>query len=138
LLLHRLLPLALLVLFATACSKIPERIGDNLQPDQNLIQLLHTDTINIVAYSERVDTIRTDEPARNLFGSLKDPVFGTTRAGFYTQTRLSTNGHNFGVNPQLDSLVLQIAYEGYYGDTNTTQTMRVYELLDDIYYDSAY
>lgn len=135
---YRLLPLALLVLFATACSKKTERIGDNLQPDQNLIRLMHTDTTSIVAYSELVDTIRTDEPARNLFGSLKDPVFGTTRAGFYTQTRLSTNGHNFGINPQLDSLVLQIAYQGYYGDTNTTQTMRVYELLDDIYLDSAY
>jgi len=135
----RLLPLAvLLMLIAFACSKKPERIGENLQPDQNLIQLLQTDTTTIVAYSQLEDTIRTDEPARALFGSLKDPVFGTTKAGFYTQTRLSTNGHNFGEDPQLDSLVLQLAYDGYYGDTNTLQTMRVYELLDDIFIDSAY
>jgi len=135
----RLLPAAvLLMLIAFACSKKPERIGDNLLPDQNQIRLLQTDTTTIVAYSQLEDTIRTDEPARNLFGSLKDPVFGTTRAGFFTQTRLSTNGHSFGENPQLDSLVLQLAYDGYYGDTNTIQTMRVYELLDDIFIDSAY
>lgn len=137
--LKRIVPATLiLLLLAAACSKKPERIGDNLQPDQNLISLMQTDTTTIVAYSQREDTIRTDEPARVLFGSIKDPVFGTSRAGFYTQARLSTNGHNFGTNPQLDSLVLQLAYDGYYGDTNTMQTMRVYELLDDIYLDSAY
>ncbi|MCK9450708.1 MAG: DUF4270 domain-containing protein [Bacteroidales bacterium] len=126
------------LLLTISCSKKPERIGDNLQPDQNNIQLFYTDTVSIVAYSVAEDSIRTDSPTNILFGSMKDPVFGTTIAGFFTQIRLSTNGHNFGTNPQLDSLVLQLAYSGHYGDTTAMQTMRVYELKEDINIDSAY
>jgi len=126
------------LLLAFSCTKKPERIGDNLQPDQNNIELFYTDTISVEAYSVTEDSIRTDKPANILFGSMKDPIFGTTVAGFYTQLRLSTNGHDFGANPQLDSLVLQLAYSGYYGDTATRQTMRVYELKKNIYADSSY
>lgn len=127
---------ALLLTFS--CSKKPERIGDNLQPDQNSIQLFYTDTVSIVAYSVPEDSIRTDSPSNILFGSMKDPVFGSTTAGFFTQFRLSTNGHSFGANPQLDSLVLQLAYSGHYGDTTAIQTMQVYELEQNINIDSAY
>lgn len=134
-----LLPVAFsALLLAFSCTKKPERIGDNLQPDQNNIALFYTDTISIEAYSVAEDSIRTDKPTNILFGSMKDPVFGTTVASFYTQLRLSTNGHDFGTNPQLDSLVLQLAYSGYYGDTTAQQTMRVYELKKNIYIDSAY
>lgn len=128
--------LALLMTFS--CTKKPERIGDNLQPDQNNIGLFYTDTISIVAYSVPEDSIRTDSPSNILFGSMNDPVFGTTNAGFFTQVRLSTNGHSFGTNPQLDSLVLQLVYSGSYGDTTTMQTMQVYELEQAISVDSAY
>ncbi len=121
-----------------SCTKKPERIGDNLQPDQNNIELFYTDTVSIVAYSVPEDSIRTDSPSNILFGSMKDPVFGTTMAGFFTQFRLSTNGHSFGANPQLDSLVLQLAYSGHYGDTTTAQTMQVFELEQNISVDSAY
>jgi len=127
---------ALLMTFS--CTKKPERIGDNLQPDQNNIELFYTDTVSIVAYSVPEDSIRTDSPSNILFGSMKDPVFGTTMAGFFTQFRLSTNGHSFGANPQLDSLVLQLAYSGHYGDTTTAQTMQVFELEQNISVDSAY
>ena len=136
---HLLLSATVFALLLTvSCSKKPERIGDNLQPDQNNIQLFYTDTISIVAYSVPEDSIRTDSPSNILFGSMKDPVFGTTTAGFFTQFRLSTNGHSFGTNPQLDSLVLQLAYSGHYGDTAALQTMRVYELKQPINIDSAY
>jgi hypothetical protein len=117
---------------AFSCNKNPEKIGDNLQPDRNQIQLLKTDTTTIVAYSVIDDSIRTDEASNMLLGSIKDPVFGTVVAGFYTQVRLSTNGHSFGTNPQLDSLVLQMAYSNYYGDTTTLQTLQVFELEEDL------
>lgn len=123
---------------AFSCNKNPEKIGDNLQPDRNQIQLLKTDTTTIVAYSVIDDSIRTDEASNMLLGSIKDPVFGTVVAGFYTQLRLSTNGHSFGTNPQLDSLVLQMAYSNYYGDTTTLQTLQVFELEEDLDVDSAY
>lgn len=121
-----------------SCSKRPNQIGADIQPNQGLISLQFSDTVDIIAYSVKDDSVRTDHTGSNLFGSMKDPVFGTTTAGFYTQIRLSTSTHDFGTNPQLDSLVLQLVYAGYYGDTATMQTLRVYELLDSISIDSAY
>lgn len=132
------IPGMMLVLVVAACNKKPEQIGANLQPDQDRIQVLHTDTIAINAYSVLEDSIRTDEPAQILLGSMFDPAFGKTVASFYTQLRLSSNAPDFGTNPVLDSLVLQLAYSGYYGDTTTLQTIRVQELVHDIYLDSNY
>lgn len=126
------------ILLLASCSKHPEKIGDNLQPTDSHIGVYRTDSIKFDAYSVFVDSIRTDESTANLFGSMYDPVFGTTTAGFYTQLRLSTNGQDFGENPQLDSLVLVLVYSGYYGDTTTMQNMHIYELQQDIYQDSGY
>lgn len=127
---------ALLLLFS--CNKKPEQIGLGIIPDVDKANLFFTDTISITAYSLREDSIRTDEPSNILLGSINDPVFGTSVAGFYAQFALSTNGHDFGSNPQLDSLVLQLAYSGYYGDTATQQRIRVYEINEQLYYDSSY
>ena len=126
------------LLLSSACTKRPNQIGADLQPNQGLIQLHYSDTIDIIAYSVKEDSVRTDHTESNLLGSMKDPIFGTTVAGFYTQVRLSTSTHDFGTNPQLDSLVLQLAYSGYYGDTTAIQTIHVYELLDSLSIDSAY
>lgn len=135
---HLFLALLFVGLIFQACTKKPGQIGESIQPDQDLLNLRYTDSISISAYSIREDSVRTDEPERVLLGSMKDPVFGTTQAGFYTQFRLSSNNHSFGENPQLDSLVLQLSYNGYYGDTTQLQTVRVYELSEQLQYDSAY
>ena len=121
-----------------SCNKKPEQIGDNLQPGDSYIDVYYTDTSFVYGYSIIEDSIRTDNPASVLLGSIQDPVFGRTTAGFYTQVRLSTNGHDFGDNPQLDSLVLQLVYSGYYGDTTTLQRVHVYEVEEKLYNDTAY
>lgn len=123
---------------STACNKRPNQIGADIQPNKGLISLQYNDTIELTAFSVIEDSVRTERTESALLGSLKDPVFGTALAGFYTQLRLSTSTHNFGTNPQLDSLVLQLAYSGYYGDTNTLQTIHVHELLDSLQFESAY
>lgn len=124
--------------FMVSCTKRPGEIGADLLPDDGLISPMFTDTVTVVAYSIREDSLRTDKPETALMGSIFDPVFGTATAGFFTQISLSTASHNFGNNPQLDSLVLQLAYAGFYGDTTTVQTVRVYEVMEMLYYDSAY
>jgi hypothetical protein len=126
------------VIVLISCNKKPEKIGDNIQPDRNLLSISYSDTSGIVAYSSLEDSIRTDATTNLMVGSINDPYFGTTIAGFYAQLRLSTTGESFGTNPVADSLVLQIAYNGYYGDTTTPMTIRVYELLEDIDVDSSY
>ncbi len=122
----------------SSCSKEPGQIGYIIQPDESKLNVAFSDTTTIYAYSEIIDSIRSDKLSVSAFGSLKDPVFGGTTAGFYTQFLLSINGYDFGEERQLDSLVLQIDYAGWYGDTNVTLTAHTYEMLQGIYKDSVY
>lgn len=109
-----------------------------IQPDIDNITIFFSDTAFIVSYSEIEDSVRSDETPSNLLGSFKDPVFGTSSAGFYTQVRLSSNDVNFGTSPVFDSLILSLAYNGYYGDSTVPQKVIIYELGEDIYRDSNY
>ena len=114
----------LLLAFA-ACKKSPETIGNNLISDSNYIIPFHTDTTEIQCHSY-FDSVSTKNTNYALLGSMKDPIFGNSEAGFFTQFRLSLAGQSFGESPMLDSLVLQLSLSNYYGDTNVLQTVRVY------------
>lgn len=131
------LMIATLALAFASCKKSAETIGNNLISDSNYIGVYHTDTAAIVCHSY-LDSISTSNASSALIGAMKDPVFGTTEAGFYTQFRPSVAGQNFGSNPVMDSLVLQLCISGYYGDTTTLQTVHVFELADSLSVDSTY
>ncbi len=125
------------ILFGS-CSKEPGQIGHIIQPEDSKLKVFYSDSSTIYGYSEVLDSIRSDKLSVYAFGSLKDPVFGGTTAGFYTQFILSINGFDFGYERQLDSLVLRLAYEGYYGDTNIVLTAHTYEMLENIDKDLPY
>jgi len=127
----------LLVFLATSCKKTPSQLGANLLPDSAL-NVYYTDTASLITYSMPIDTTRTDELVNSYIGSITDPVFGETQSDLYTKIIQSTVGHRFGTNPKLDSLVLQLTYAGIYGDSTTTLKLHVYELSEDIVYDSVY
>lgn len=126
----------LLLAFA-ACKKSPETIGNNLISDNDYIDVYHTDTVEIQCHSY-FDSVSTKNVSYALLGSMKDPVFGTSEAGFFSQFRLSLAGQSFGVNPVLDSLVLQLSIANYYGDTTVMQTVHVYEMTDSLSSSSSY
>lgn len=127
------------VLAATAfsCRKTPNTIGNNLIDGDNYIGVYHTNATSITCHS-LLDSIGTKNVNYALLGSMKDPVFGNTQAGFYTQLHLSSTHHKFGTNPILDSLVLQLYIGKYYGDTTTLQTVHVYEMTDTLSPYSSY
>jgi len=129
---------SLFVFLFSSCSKEPGQIGFIIQPDESKLKVAFSDTATIYAFSEAIDSIRSDKLSVSAFGSLRDPVFGGTTAGFYTQFILSVNGHDFGEERQLDSLVFRLNYEGYYGDTNVVLTAHIYEMLEGISKDSVY
>jgi hypothetical protein len=126
------------ILLISSCSKPAGLIGVVVQPDEAKLRVGYNDTILINAYSQPEDSIRTDELSVNLLGSNMDPVFGNTTASVYMQFMLENADHSFGPNPKLDSLVLHLLYKDSYGDTNTQQTLRAYELEQSIYKDSVY
>lgn len=121
-----------LAILGIACSKTTETIGNGLLPETDLFSVHYTDTIEIVCHSESIDSMATKSMSTLLLGSMMDPVMGRTNAGFVTQLHLSAPNQHFGANPVVDSVVLQLAISGYYGDTTTLQTVHVYELADSL------
>lgn len=114
-----------------SCTE-PDGIGLNLIDDR--AGFLITDTVSIVTYFERDDTIPANIGYQNLLGMMHDPVFGKVRASIMTQFRLSQNNFSLGTEPVLDSIVLSLGYTGqFYGNEETFQTIRVYELDEHIH-----
>ena len=126
----------LLLLLQTACNKKPEAIGLDLI-DENKLGVYDT-AFSITGYSTNDDSIRTDELSLNSLGSLQTEIFGLANASFYSHLRLSQTSPDFGEDPQPDSAILILVYSGYYGFINTPQTVKVYEVIQDIYKDSSY
>ena len=132
-----LMMVSLLALFAS-CRKSPETIGNNLISDNNYIDVFHTDTVEIACHSFIEDSVKTKNVTYALLGATKDPIFGTSEAGFYTQFRMSVAGQNFGENAVMDSLVLQLSVANYYGDTSVMQTVHVYTMTDTLSTETTY
>jgi len=134
----KLIAFAFLSLLIYSCAKSPKKIGANIMPEDSKLNVARTDTTSVYAYSVLSDSVRSDELSFNYFGSLLDPKFGTVTAGIYTQLSITSVDHDFGPNPVLDSLVLQMAYQGYYGDTNVSLTFHAYELTELMEFDNEY
>ena len=129
-----------IALILSACNKKPDQVGLGLQPTSAELSVIFDNSTGLLAHSMVEDSVRTDANViqTGMVGSMMDPVFGKTMAELYSQFRLSENGHDFGTDPVFDSLVLSLHYSGYYGDTLSSQTVRIYELDQDLDADSAY
>ncbi len=147
-----LLAFVILIFFfgaiTTSCENDPTIIGIDLLPDEEKLGVFSSDTTTVLVHSVFVDSIKTDETTRSLLGSYIDPVFGLSTVSIATQVRLSSVTVNFGDNPVLDSIVLSLDYTTItsilgsplvaYGDTTTVQTIKVFELDEDLVFDTAY
>jgi hypothetical protein len=140
---NRTLPLLMATgaLLVASCGE-PDAIGIEVQPAGDNINVFFTDTVSLELNTIREDSLITDEKvaALNLVGSYVDPVFGLSRASFYSEVRLPNNNSNFsfGTSPVLDSVVLALGYSDYYGDTLSSMTYQVYEVTESMVYDTAY
>ena len=121
-----------LAIFSISCSKTTEQIGNGLLPSGDNIGAFSTDSVVMTCHSETIDSMTTKGMTTVLLGSMMDPVMGLTNANIYTQLHLSSTHQYFGSNPVIDSVVLQLCVNGYYGDTTTLQTVHVYELADSL------
>jgi hypothetical protein len=129
--------LPFLLLIVIACKKEPQVIGLDLV-GKNPLSVEFSDTTTVIAYSVLEDSVRTDRTTTTLLGSIYDMVFGKTSASVYTQIAMSVSAPDFGANPQCDSMTMVLSYVGYYGDTLTPQTVKIYELVDSLNIDTSY
>ena len=122
--------ISVLVVLGVSCSKTTEQIGNGLLSDSDHIGVAFTDTLHIACHSTVIDSMPTKGITTVMLGSMIDPIMGLTNAGLITQLHLSSTNQYFGENPVIDSVVLQLSINGYYGDTTTWQTVHVYELSE--------
>jgi hypothetical protein len=103
------------VLLLAACKK-ESNVGLDVQPEGDLINVVTTDTMMLVTYTVREDSLRSDEevnPSTVQIGSYSDPDIGFSSASLYTQFSVFNNvgGLQFGTAPVVDSVELWLNYE---------------------------
>jgi len=129
--------IAAVIIILSACYKDPSKVGFDIQPPSDQIELYGNDTIILFAsYTVEHDSVSTSNMSTLVLGSMNDPVFGSTQAAFNTQFRLSKTNPYFGKEVRFDSICLQLAYSGRWGDSATWMTAHVYRLTDSLWLNS--
>ena len=114
-------------------------IGAEVIPGDDILNAQFTDTISIITFTERDDTLLSSKLNTYLLGSMEDPIFGKSFAGIYAQLRLPSNELNFPNNPTLDSVVLTLRYaKDLYGKKSSPHTIVVYEVTQDMDVQKSY
>ena len=113
-------------------------LGVGLIPNVNGVGVNQIDTMTMYASTVIEDSLRSSNLLYCQLGKLQDGIFGTTEAKISAQAILPTENVVFGDSLSLDSVILSVRYAGYYGDTNQTLNVGVYELSDDMRIDSTF
>jgi hypothetical protein len=123
--------LAAVFLFSIhACSE-PDEIGLGLIDRRAGFN--SSDTLTIKGGTGFNVPIPTNFGNQDMLGVMQDPLFGKVRASLFTQFRLTQNDFSLGDSPVLDSLTISFEYSGVYsGQVETFQTLRIYELSEQI------
>ena len=132
---------ALILMIALAgfsCKKTPKEIGTELQPESSMIFVAFTDESDIVASTENVSSVSSTNLYMTTLGNMNDSLFGISNFDFYTQLSLTTESQTWGTNAVTDSVVLNLVYSGFYGDTTEYLTVKVFELEEAMLSDTTY
>jgi hypothetical protein len=130
-----LLVLTSVPIFFLSCQKTTQ-IGNNILPANDFINSVTTDTMTVWAQEEAELPVPTNNLSNYLLGSMKDPIFGTSYGGIFTQLTLNGLGSvSFGDSVVVDSMVLSLPFytaPAYYGIQNIPQTIKVYRVTQNM------
>lgn len=125
-----------------SCDKDFNEIGTNIVGGDNDHYLFTKDeNATIKAYNQKLGPVATHNFPINPLGIYKNPVFGTTTAGFVSQVEMATGSINrkfnttvgeFQLLPVIDSVILNAPYYSKFVGTISSEGARTYE-LDSIY-----
>lgn len=136
--LRHLLQLFTLAVVLFACKKPDSGVGLGLQPDSDVLTLVTVDTLTLEFSTVDEDSLATDELSSAVLGNMFHHRFGTTRASFASQLRLSAPNIDFGANAVADSVQMKLHYSGGAWGTLTQHTLMVSPLSDTLSLDSNY
>ncbi len=101
--------LALLITCFIACDKDYATVGSDVIGENNF-QTNSTKEYPVIAYTNPLEPVQTNNLPVNYLGSYNDPVFGLTTANFVSQLASASLNPDFGSNVQIDSVVMTIPY----------------------------
>lgn len=133
---RKLLAIALPLAGLFASCNEDGAVGLDLLPNNDGIGVFQVDTFTMKSYTIREDSIPSQNPPRFAIGDIQDPLFGASSASIAFQVRLTNENNNLGTNITVDSLILSLNLEGYYGDTSEALLIEVFELDQSIFKDS--
>ncbi|GAA4803677.1 DUF4270 domain-containing protein [Litoribaculum gwangyangense] len=100
----------LFFLILVSCDKDFTSIESDVLGKENSNFNTNSDVIVVSAYNKKLDSLQVNGLASNLLGVFKDPSYGTTIASIVTQVTPARFNPDFGVNPIIDSVVVNIPY----------------------------
>ncbi|MDT0557865.1 DUF4270 domain-containing protein [Ichthyenterobacterium sp. W332] len=101
----------LLLTTIIACDKDFASIDSDIINNENATNF-NTDSekFNVIAYTNKLDPVQTDNMPINLLGVHNDPNYGSYTASIVTQLSSAVIAPDFGENVELDSVVLTLPY----------------------------
>lgn len=127
--------LAFLCLLTIASCKEPDGIGLDVLPAGEQMPIDWVDNFTIEARTIVYDSVLTSRLTNYLVGDFGDPIFGRVKSDLYTQVRLGSVPFKPGAGAVVDSVILNIAYAGSYGNTSKlggVMRFGVYKLTEDL------
>ncbi len=130
----------------SGCTYIDDTVGSDLTLDDQSLKIgqLNIDCREGNYYEARLyktDSMATSGLSYGYLGRMGNDTFGTRSASFFTQflpywpfdedDDEFDEDNPFGYMPIFDSIVINLAPSGYYGDTTIVQKYEVYEIIDN-------
>ena len=115
-----------------SCNKEKETVGLQLNPQNNSVGTFYTDTFSFkTAAVLKNDAIKTSTQDYAYVGAYHDAMFGDVYAEAYNQILLKYENINTSAGV-VDSVVMNLVFDYYYGDTTNLQTVNVSNLASAI------
>jgi len=119
----------LVVVFTfVACDDEYSTVGGEIIENSSNLEL---EEVEVTAYSKKINSVQTNNLGNYLLGVYNHPIYGQTTASMLSQVSLPTNNPTFGVEPELDSVVLTIPYFSTEGDLDEDGNIEY--VLDSVY-----
>ncbi|KJD31310.1 hypothetical protein PK35_15885 [Tamlana nanhaiensis] len=105
-------PVAFLILaaFFIACDRDFNVIESDVLGKDNTNFSTKFKELPVVAYNKKLDSVQINSLSSNMLGVFNDPAYGLTSASIVAQVTPSTYSPDFGTNPEIESVVLNIPY----------------------------
>ncbi len=117
----------LALLLGGGCKKVTNVVGGDIVSYAEL----DYSKFHLKTSTEKIDSVETENVLVAMAGVLNDPLMGIIQCKTYSLWGFDGTNINFGTNPVLKSLKLNLYIATRYGDHEKPVTFKIYEITED-------